>query len=492
VTAPNDVQVQLGDGTRVARLLEPAASFSVIRLNRDLGDNAHVAIMATAVTHAETTERYALLAPAAGYSGTQELCPNPVLLTPLQQTNLQLAPMARCFSDAYVGSLDWRWRSPGGDYAIGGQLAASVLEKGPPRSVADGTVVHPGDAGWGARAYVNKEGGAHWVGDILADVESHEFAIDDLGYNERANQISPSGEVEYRELKPFGSFLEAHAFAHYGTTYDFEGLLVGQGLYVGSWGRFKNRWSYGTDFHYRGTKFDDREVGDGTALQRAGRFGHEIEVDTDPTARVSGGVDQIVDLIYDGFNMNGNARLSVRVLPQFDFDLLPNWQWTAGEPRFVSTGDVPGQYLFGRLDAKSVGVTIRTTYTFTPRLTLQGYAQLFLASGHYDQFTEFQSDPAGRRPAIRIDDLTPLAGRPSSNPDFEEGILNVNVVLRWEYMLGSTFYLVYTRAQVPTTVLGSTDVGTLNLAAVGRAPTSDALLAKLSFWWGGDRLTIRR
>jgi hypothetical protein len=44
---------------------------------------------------------------------------------------------------------------------------------------------------------------------------------------------------------------------------------------------------------------------------------------------------------------------------------------------------------------------------------------------------------------------------------------------------------VYTRAQTPTIELGTSDVGTLNLGAVGKAPASDAVLAKVSFWWGG-------
>ena len=52
-------------------------------------------------------------------------------------------------------------------------------------------------------------------------------------------------------------------------------------------------------------------------------------------------------------------------------------------------------------------------------------------------------------------------------------------------MLGSTLYLVYTRSQTPSTVLNNGDVGGLNLSAVGQAPASDVILAKLSFWWGG-------
>src|SRR5207247_2402436 len=120
----------------------------------------------------------------------------------------------------------------------------------------------------------------------------------------------------------------------------------------------------------------------------------------------------------------------------------------------VAVGAAPGQLLFGRLEAKSLGAVLRATYTFTPRLTLQTYAQLFLASGHYSDYQQFQSNPAGARPAIRLTDLTPYSGAlpgSAANPDFQTGALNVNVVARWEYTLGSTLFVVYTRAQIPST-----------------------------------------
>ncbi len=492
VTAENTVQVQEDYGSRVqhlvnvTRLVDPTSSFEVVRLKHDLGGDANIAFMGTAVTHAEPTETYPLQAPSeSGLPKTTELCPNPVELTPLVQTTLNPAPNARCFNDVYVGAVDWRWRSPGGDYATGGQVAASVLENGPVRPVADGTMIHNGDIGVGTQEYINKEGGKHWTGGINTDVESRAFEINDLGYNSRANQISVGGNVQHRELDPFGPFLETHAFLYYGTTYDWGGLLVGQGLYLGGYGRFKNFWFYNIDVHYRGTKYDDREVGDGTALQRDGRFGTEVSFYTDSRKRFVFGFDQIGDAIYDGFNMSGNASVSVRFLPQWDLDLLPTWSWTAGEPRFMDEpASQNGQYLFGQLDARSIGVTLRTTYTFLPRLTLQGYAQLFLASGHYTQYTQFQSDSTGPRPAIQLSELTPYSLPLPSNPDFEYGVLNINLVLRWEYMLGSTLYLVYTRSQTPSTVLNNGDVGGLNLSAVGQAPASDVILAKLSFWFG--------
>jgi len=478
VTAPSDVQVQLGDGSRVPRRLDPLTSFGAVRLKRDLGDEAHVGLMATAVTHAEETERYPLLQPGAA------LCPIPTQLTPLQQTRLTVAPDGRCTSDAYVGAVDWQWRSPEGDWSVIGQAVSTVLENGPVRPVADGTRIHPGDVGWGVYGEARKQGGKHWVGGASVDVEAPTLAIEDLGYNTRADEIATEFDLQRRDLDPFGPFLENRLGVRYGETYDFAGTRISQPITLSDSAKLKNLWVIDANVHYRADRFDDREVGDGTALERRARIGGELDVETDPTQPVVGSVDQTMDVLRNALDTSGNGDASFKVLPQWDLDLLPTWQWSYGEPRFVTSGRLPGQYLFGKLDGRSVGLTVRTTYTFTPRLTLQAYAQLFLASGHYSDISQFQSNPSGPRPLVHVTSLMPYGGALGYNPDFEQGVLNVNVVLRWEYMLGSILYLVYTRAQVPTTVLGPTAVGNLDLGAVGRAPTSDAALVKVSFWWG--------
>jgi hypothetical protein len=485
VTARNRVQVQLGDGSRVPRVLDPLSSFNVVRLQRDLGSNAHVALMATAVTRAESTDQYPLLAPGVGGPGVTQLCPDPIQLTPLgQRLSLEPLPRARCFNDAYVGAADWRWRSQGGEYSTGGQVVATALANGPDRPVADGTVLRPGDVGLGAKAYAHKDGGKHWVGGVDLDLESRRFEVNDLGYNARANQLAGSGYIEYRDLEPNGAFLEKHYVLSFGTQYNEAGLLIGQGTHFDVGGRFRNFWSYDVDVYYRGNKYDDREIGDGTTLRRDGALGSIVDLTTDTRKRVAVYFHNLAEAIYDGYAVNGRASVNTRILPQWDLDVIPTWQFAGGEPRFAATGPNAGQYLFGRLFAQSVGVTLRTTYTFHPRLTLQTYLQLFLAAGHYSGISQYQSDPTGPRPVVQLGNLTSYGGPLSSNPDFEQGALNVNVVLRWEYTLGSIFYLVYTRAQIPTTVLDPSEVGVLNVGAVGRAPASDAVLAKLSFWWG--------
>jgi hypothetical protein len=79
------------------------------------------------------------------------------------------------------------------------------------------------------------------------------------------------------------------------------------------------------------------------------------------------------------------ADLIVHALPQLDIELMPQVTLDIGEYRYAwlsSTDPITSTY-FGKLDAKNVSVTLRASYTFTPRLTLQAYGQAFLTSGHF-------------------------------------------------------------------------------------------------------------
>ncbi len=59
-------------------------------------------------------------------------------------------------------------------------------------------------------------------------------------------------------------------------------------------------------------------------------------------------------------------------------------------------------------------------------------------------------------------------------------------MLRWEYRLGSTLYLVYTRSQIPALdpTMGFTPPATLSPRAFNHGATTDVVLLKLSYWWG--------
>ncbi len=477
LTAENTVPVQILGGAHQDRLVDPLTSFNVVRVKRALDGNGYVGAMFTATERAEPTDQYPLSPPGSvtNPTGTRtlQLCPSGALV-PVQ---------GRCFNNAYVGAIDWMWRSHGGDWVTGGQATATMLD-GPTRVVPDGTLIQSGDIGPGLYTYLNKEGGKHYVGDVSLEYEGRKLDYTDLGYNQRSNDYRWRLDLEYRELERWWKMLESHARFEYFGRANIDGLDLGSGYQFNVSGKFTNFWSFFTEVHYRPRKFDDREVGDGTALERDGLFGYELELYSDPTKRVSFQLVTQSQAIFDGVYLDWEGGVLVRALPQLDFEILPTFIYNAGEPRYTEPGNAPGQYVFGKLEASSIGATMRATYTFTPRLSLQTYAQLFLASGHYNEFTFYQSNPVGPRPVVYLSDLQPFTGALATNPDFEQGVLNLNVVLRWEYVLGSTAYLVYTRSQVPNVILAPGENATLDLGAVRRAPAADIVVLKVSYWWG--------
>jgi hypothetical protein len=489
ITAENDVDVQLADRSRQKRLIDPMTAFNVLRVKRSLGSNGYVGAMFTATTHAEATGGYPIAPPGTTLGTPSSSNPGVLLFgntpaggsTQVCPDGSTVAPVARCFNDAYVGAVDWRWRSPGGAWVTGGQATATVLQNGPSRGVPDGTVIKSGDVGPGLFTYAKKEGGEHWVGDAQFEYEGRKLDYTDLGYNQRSNDYRWGLDIEWRDMKPWRSFLERHVRFEYFGRLNLDGLWLGSGYQLNASATFKNFWQVFAEVHWRPTSYDDREVGDGTALERAGIFGFELEASSNPAKPVSFTLQTQTQALYDGFIFNGTAGALFRALPQLDLEILPTAVYTFGEPRFVAAGALANQYVFGKLDAKSIGTTLRATYTFLPRLTLQAYAQLFLASGHYSDFSIFQAKGPGA--VVHLGALRPYLGSLATNPDFEEGALNVNVVLRWEYTLGSTAFLVYTHSQVPATVLAPGEAANLNASAVSRAPAADVVLLKLTYFW---------
>ena len=67
---------------------------------------------------------------------------------------------------------------------------------------------------------------------------------------------------------------------------------------------------------------------------------------------------------------------------------------------------------------------------------------------------------------------------PARNPDFRDVSLNVNLVLRWEYSLGSVLYLVFNRSQTLASPLLLDQPATLSFVPLGRVAAVDTVLLK--------------
>jgi hypothetical protein len=68
-----------------------------------------------------------------------------------------------------------------------------------------------------------------------------------------------------------------------------------------------------------------------------------------------------------------------------------------------------------------------------------------------------------------------------ADPDFNQQDMNANAVLRWEYLPGSTLFVVWTQERAGRTTDGAFRFGhDANLLA--RLPATNTLLIKLAYW----------
>ena len=467
VTGRNDIAITEPGGASTAYLADPLALANVARIKLAVGNGGNLGVLATALQRFEPASAYPRVIQSD--VGARQQCPDGAL-TPLG---------ARCFHDAYAAGIDGSWRSSSGSYAIAGQALATLIEHGPARTMPDGTVIKPGDASAEARLYLAKEGG-QWRGSLEAEVIGRRVDYNDLGYLQRANQLRVAPYLAYRTVEPFWQIAETETYATSTTRNNLDGVALIHGYYLGDKIRFKNFWSVIAEAAYYPARGEDRQIGDGTALERLPAAGVDITVNTDPRRQLAASVftDTLVTSRGKSFELDG--ELTYLPLPRLELQLLPALQLRSGDPRFVSGSRQAGEYVFGDLKAQSVSATLRTSYTFTNRLTLQLYGQLLVTAEHYSQFRSLQVDPADRRPVVRLDQLVSTAA-PAADPDREETNLNLSAVLRWEFRPGSTLFLVYSRFQAPA--LAPDRDARLELGGLRAGPAADAIRLKLSYYW---------
>jgi hypothetical protein len=471
-TAPNQVAVQ-DKMTKVesTRTAQPAMSFNVLRLKRELGRNAYLGIIGTGATVIDEQ--------TSGYPpvGANSLCPS----------GAQVMPGSRCFHDAYLGGIDGFWRSESGNYMVAGQAVESLIENGPPPdqspALLDGTKINSGDHAPGGWLRIAKEGGKPFIWATEYTYAGKKLDYNDLGFQLRQNLHEFKASLGYRTFDAGNYTIDTTTLLELDVRRNLAGLDLGDTLELNTRWHLRRFWTVFLAADASRSHYDDREVGDGTALERAEWLGAKFEVFSDPRRKVAGSLSNQTQFMRGGVNTLLQGSLLLHLIPPLEIEILPQLTYTRGEPRFAAnaTVDVPSGDIFGDLTAKSAGGTLRASYAFTPTLTLQTYAQLFLASGHYDNLK--QVTPVNNQVSLaRIGMANSLTSTLTNPADFEQAALNVNVVLRWEYHLGSTLFLVYSRSQIPNVDLTTNDA-TLRPSAVLRGSAVDVFLIKLSYWW---------
>jgi hypothetical protein len=165
-----------------------------------------------------------------------------------------------------------------------------------------------------------------------------------------------------------------------------------------------------------------------------------------------------------GWNWRVDPEFTTQPTDRLTLSFLPRYVRTH-EPRQFITSRSGGleatfgrRYLFGLIDQTEIAIPLRVNYSFTPETSLELYAEPFAASGRYSDIGELArprtndlrvyGEAAGTS-ATRDEASGDFAFTdgdeeiPLSNPDFDVLSFRSNMVLRWEWRPGSTFFLVW-------------------------------------------------
>ena len=185
---------------------------------------------------------------------------------------------------------------------------------------------------------------------------------------------------------------------------------------------------------------------------------------------------------WDGHYQSYEAWLHLRPRSNIELSLEPGYRTDRGVSRWVATlendedDETDDDYIFGEQDMGRFDLTLRATITFSRDLTLQVYAQPFIAAVDYSNFKRLLPNEKYEYVDASVYDEA------EEQPDFNLGSLNSNVVLRWEYRPGSTLFFVWTHAREMSGSDGRFDFSR-DWDGIFATDYGNVFLVKLNYWW---------
>ncbi len=424
VTDVEDALLRLSFGRDSSVQTEPRGSYNVFRLKQDLGNDSWVGGIATVVSR----------------DG---------------------------MSPAFSGGVDWNARFGNGSYAWDGFAAAAHS--------ASTTTRRDGFAG---RLLISKIAAEHWFYTTSYDFASRYFNPNAIGFFAQPHDHGGYVQLLYRENFAKGVFRRYSAALNPEYRWNWDGVLTRATLNTEFSGEFASFWQGTFGYTYSHSAFDDAERGIIGIYKRPAGHTLQLSVTTDGRKDVSASVTGIYDVdVRRKRRIIGQVGLTLRPASWMELTPLVYYAHTRNEEAWVFPGGnivdnsiSPLQFsVFGERDVDQLDLELRGIVTFTRDISLQFFSQVFLARGRYDSY----------RRLGRGEELIPYV--PLANfTDFNEISFNANVLLRWEYLPGSTIYLVWTQERSSDSRNYSSGFGR-RFNDTFSIPHEDVLLLKVSY-----------
>jgi hypothetical protein len=501
VTRRERAAVQLADGSRAAVTVEPFTNYFVGRVARDFRQGATVirglftsvvrdlddpALQTQLSSHAESfglstdwyfrNRNYRLMAQAAG----TQVSGDPVAMDQLQRSS------ARYF------------QRPDREQGSNGLLTDAY---DPTLTVMRGL---------GAYTRFSREQG-QLLWEVAANVRTPGFENNDIAALSRADYVWMNANIFPQFTRPTSWYRQLFFIVGGQQQYNFDGDLTDRQGQIFAFIEPPNFWNINAFWIRRAEVADDRLTRGGPVVRRPGFDFYQLSVSTDRRKPIVLSTNPSYGRGYHG-TRSWSADLSAtwRPVSNVSLSLGPAYNYDETESQFVTSLPDPTavaffgrRYVFAGITQRSVSMNTRVNVTFSPSLTLELFAQPFIASGEFYDYKEFAAprsadvltygrdvgtistaDANGETQyTIDPDGDGPATAFQVNDPSFTFRSLRGNAVLRWEYLPGSTLFLVWTRQSATSLNAGNLELSR-DASALFEGPASNIFLVKVNYWLG--------
>jgi hypothetical protein len=473
-------------------VVEPFTSYTVARVQREVGARAGLGFLTTAVSRQLDTQ---------------------ALRDGLSDQALVVGTDGYWFVDR-----DKQWVITGG--IAGSRVAGTAtlierLQRAPQRYYQrpDEPHVHLDPtrtslSGFTGRVNLNRNSGM-WRLNAALWTGSPGWESNDLGFHGTGDRAGAHGVVWIQGNTPRRFSRSRNAWVAKSWTWNYAREIQSDNVNFQLRNTFMNYWAVGLNSGTGRRVLDDRLTRGGPSAANLGGGFWNLFGNTDSRRllSVSGNYNKNWN-DSGGWSHNAQVSFSVKPSPRLTVSTGPQWQRRRTIAQYVTTTtdatatDTYGaRYVFGELAQTQLTMTTRVSVIVTPQVSLQVFAQPLLAVGDYGDFKELARprtfdflhygatggsiayDSLARTYTVDPDDAGAAPGFTFNDPDFNFKSLRLNAVFRWELKPGSALYAVWTRQQVDLSHPGVFAPGRDARALFG-ARGDDVVLVKMAYWLG--------
>ncbi len=357
-------------------------------------------------------------------------------------------------------------------------------------------------SGWAGRVSLNRQKGNFYLNSALG-VNSPGFETNDLGFHWRSNLINHHLVLGYRWFQPGKVFRQKFVNLIAARNWDFDGNKTSEVYMLFLNGQLVNYWGFNCGFGVNPSTLSNEETRGGPLMRSPGGYFGNFFIYSDSRKPV-------VLNFFGSYHSSPSGGRSYYFRPGIEWkpasfltlELNPEYQWAhstaswvVAQPDPTATATYGSRYVFSALEQRELSASLRMNWTFTPKLSLQLYMQPLLASGDYSDFKELARpksyefnhygstiEYANGAYTVDPDGPGPAESFSFRDPDFNYKSLRGTVVLRWEFLPGSTIYLVWTEDREDHRDPGEFHPGR-DLFHLLTARPNNIFLFKLAYWW---------